>query len=76
MIDVPSCSGECYARAKGRQSKTEGEEGGQPDCVDGCAVVVDAAEEGGKTAIAGEAEHHAGVGCEGEETCVVDACWT
>lgn len=64
------CEGD--AGAEGGQGETEGEEGREPDCVDGCPVFVHAAEEGGDAPVPCEGEHHAGVAGEGEESGVVD----
>jgi len=53
------CEGD--AGAERREGEAEGEEGGEPDCVDGSAVAVDAPEDGWDAAIPCEGKHHAGV---------------
>ena len=66
--------GEGDAGAEGGDGEEEGEEGGEADGADGgLEADGDGGEEGREAAVAGEAEHHARVGREGEEAGVPDA---
>jgi len=58
---------------EGGEGEAEGEESGEPDCIDGRAVPVDAPEDGWDPVVSGEGEHHARVAGEREEAGVVDA---